>query len=189
MTKKFGNKTKQKLLGKKFWVMKENISVRSSKWFDWFQTRIYSIFANKSNKTKSFNIEKCRFDVTITYRYLRVWKTRVSDPDPYPDPHVSGLIWVAGSESGSAFKLLIRIQEGKNDPQKYKKSTIFMFLSTGCSLLRAEGFSCSLGVLYGGLGISKLQFFIKKIEIKFPAIYFFFNFRSSNPGSRIQIRN
>jgi hypothetical protein len=39
--------------------------------------------------------------------------------------------------------------------------------------LRAAGFSCSLGVLYGGLGISKLQFLIKKIEIKFPAINFF----------------
>jgi len=50
-----------------------------------------------------------------------------------------------------------------------KKSRIFMFLSTGCSLLRAEGFFCSLGVLYGGLGKSKLQFLIKKIEIKFPA--------------------
>jgi hypothetical protein len=47
-----------------------------------------------------------------------------------------------------------------------------MFLSTGCSLLRAEGFSCSLGVLYGGLGIIKLQFLIKKIEIKVPAIKF-----------------
>jgi hypothetical protein len=54
-----------------------------------------------------------------------------------------------------------------------KKYRIFMFLSTGCSLLRAEGFSCSLGVLYGRLGISKLQFLIKKIEIKFPAINFF----------------
>jgi hypothetical protein len=63
-----------------------------------------------------------------------------------------------------------------------KKSRIFMFLSPGCSLLRAEGFSCSLGVLYGGLGISKLQFLIKKIEIKFQAI----NFRSSNPGSAIR---
>jgi hypothetical protein len=50
---------------------------------------------------------------------------------------------------------------------------IFMFLSTGCFLLRAEGFSCSLGVLYGGLGISKLQFLIKKIEIKFLAVNFF----------------
>jgi hypothetical protein len=48
-----------------------------------------------------------------------------------------------------------------------------MFLSTGCSLLRAEVFSGSLSVLYGGLGISKLQFLIKKIEIKFPAINFF----------------
>jgi hypothetical protein len=48
-----------------------------------------------------------------------------------------------------------------------------MFLITECSLLRAEGFSCSLGVLFGGLGISKLQFFIKKIEIKFQAINFF----------------
>jgi hypothetical protein len=38
-----------------------------------------------------------------------------------------------------------------------KKSRIFMFLSTGCSLLRAEGFSCSLGVLYGGLGISTVE--------------------------------
>jgi hypothetical protein len=56
-----------------------------------------------------------------------------------------------------------------------KKSRIFMFLSTGtgCSLLRAEGFSLSLGVLYGGLGIRKLQFLIKKIKIKFPAINFF----------------
>jgi hypothetical protein len=63
-----------------------------------------------------------------------------------------------------------------------------MFLSTGCSLLRAEGFSCSLAVLYGGLEISKLQFLIKKIEIKFPAINFF-NFRSSNPGSGSGIRN
>jgi hypothetical protein len=65
-----------------------------------------------------------------------------------------------------------------------------MFLSTGCFLLRAEGFSCRLGVLYGGLGTSKLQFLIKKIEIKFLAINFF-NFRSSNPGSGsgIRIRN
>jgi hypothetical protein len=47
-----------------------------------------------------------------------------------------------------------------------------MFLSTGCSLLRAEGFSFSLGALCGGLGISKLQFLIKKIEIKFSAINF-----------------
>ncbi len=64
-----------------------------------------------------------------------------------------------------------------------------MFWSAGCSLLRAESFSCSLGVLYGGLGISKLQFLIKKIKIKFPAVNFS-NFRSLtlDPGSGSAIR-
>ncbi len=38
-----------------------------------------------------------------------------------------------------------------------------MFWSAGCSFFRAEGFSCNLGVLYGGLGIRKLQFLIPKI--------------------------
>ncbi len=79
-------------------------------------------------------------------------------------------------------RIRIRIQIVDPDPapggQKWptkieKTSRIFMFLSTGCSLSRAEGFSCSLGVLYGGLGISRLQFLIKKIEIKFPAMNFF----------------
>jgi hypothetical protein len=37
--------------------------------------------------------------------------------------------------------------------------------------LRAEGFSCSLGVLYGGLRISILQFFIKKNLDKYIAIF------------------
>jgi hypothetical protein len=37
--------------------------------------------------------------------------------------------------------------------------------------LRAEGFSCSLGVLYGGQGIRKLQFLNKKII--FSAVKFF----------------
>jgi hypothetical protein len=43
----------------------------------------------------------------------------------------------------------------------------FIFISAGCSLLRAEGFSCSLEVLYGDLGISKLQ------RKKFSAVLFF----------------
>ena len=41
------------------------------------------------------------------------------------------------------------------------------------SSFNAKGFSCSLGVLYGGLGVSKLQFFIKKIKIKFLVEIFF----------------
>jgi hypothetical protein len=81
---------------------------------------------------------------------------RVSDPDPYPDSNCG---------SGS--------RRAKMTHKNRKMSRIFMFLSTGCSLLRAEGFFCSLGVLYVGLGISKLQFLIKKIKIKFPDINFF----------------
>ncbi len=73
-----------------------------------------------------------------------------------------------------------------------KKSRIFMFLSTGCSLLRAEGLYCSLGVLYGGVGISKLQFLIKKIEVKFPDIHFsILGYQTLDPdrGPGIRIRN
>jgi hypothetical protein len=40
-----------------------------------------------------------------------------------------------------------------------KNTRIFMLGTAGCSLLRAEGFSCSLGVLYGVLWISKYQFY------------------------------
>jgi hypothetical protein len=39
-----------------------------------------------------------------------------------------------------------------------KKLRNFMSGSAGCSFLRADGFSSSLDILYGGLGISKLQF-------------------------------
>jgi hypothetical protein len=38
-----------------------------------------------------------------------------------------------------------------------------MSRSAGCCLLRVEDFSCSFDVLYGGPGIRKMQFFIKKI--------------------------
>ncbi len=101
----------------------------------------------------------------------------------------SALIWAVGSGSGSAYKLRIRIriQEGKNDPKNWKKDRILIFWIAGCSLLRAEGFSCSLGVLYGGQGIGKLQYLIKKIKIKFLVVSFF-NFRSSNLGSGSGIR-
>ncbi len=60
----------------------------------------------------------------------------------------------------------ILIQESKNDPQKQKKVRV-RFWNAGCSLLRAEGFFHSLDVLYGGQGISKLQFLIKTIELFF----------------------
>ncbi len=41
------------------------------------------------------------------------------------------------------------------------------FFGVGCFLLMAEGYSCSLGVLYGVLEISKLQMLVKKYKISF----------------------
>jgi hypothetical protein len=56
----------------------------------------------------------------------------------------------------------ILIQEDENDPQNRKKLINLIFWSAGCSILRAEGFFCSLDVLCGGLGINKSQFLIKQ---------------------------
>jgi hypothetical protein len=39
---------------------------------------------------------------------------------------------------------------------------MFFFLSVGWPFLKAEGFFSNLDVLYGGLGIGKLQFLSKK---------------------------
>jgi hypothetical protein len=108
--------------------------------------------------------ETTRMVVTETGFRIRIRIRICMDPHKFelldPDPH-------SNSGSGS------RSRRAKMTHKNRKKSRIFMFLSTKCSLLKAEGFSCSLGVLYGGLGISKLQILINKIEIKFPAINFF----------------
>jgi hypothetical protein len=85
--------------------------------------------------------------------------------------------------NGSGLGIRIRIQEGKNDPQKLKKiKKISCF--DGCSLLRAEGFFCNLDVLYGGLGIGKLQFLIPK-KLNFFSGVIFFQFLSLKPWIRI----
>ncbi len=39
--------------------------------------------------------------------------------------------------------------------------------------MRAEGFFYNLDILYGGCGIGKLQFLIKKNKKNFPAVIFF----------------
>ncbi len=74
-----------------------------------------------------------------------------------------GCTWRGGG--GCAYILCIPpgyapVQEGKNYPKNRKKRN-FKFLSAGCSLLIAEGFSGGLDVLYGGLGITA-NFDIKK---------------------------
>jgi hypothetical protein len=49
-------------------------------------------------------------------------------------------------------QIRIRIQEGKNDPQKYEKIKKFHVLKCMFSL-GAEDFFCGLDVIYAGLGI------------------------------------
>ncbi len=73
--------------------------------------------------------------------------------DPDPDPQLGIRTW---------------IQEGQNEPQKWSK---FKCWIARCSLLRDKDFSCSLDVLYGGLGIRKLQFLIKEISAVKPWIW------------------
>jgi hypothetical protein len=68
------------------------------------------------------------------------------------DPH---WVWPTGSGSGTRRRKMTP----KNRIEKVKK---FQFLdaSVGCSLLRAEGFSWSLFVCRGSIGINKLQFYM-----------------------------
>ncbi len=103
--------------------------------------------------------------------------TRVDlDPDPQPLRSAQSSIYLKLSvfcRSGTALTLVgwIRIREDKNDPQNLKKMEEYlMFWSAGCSLLRAEGFSCSLDFLQGDLGINKLNFFGEK-KLNFFQLY------------------
>jgi hypothetical protein len=77
--------------------------------------------------------------------------------DPYPD-----------CESGSGSRWVKMAQK-----------------NAGCSLLRAEGLFCSLDVLYGGLGISKLKYLITRY-VKNIHLYFF-QFLIIKPWIRIWI--
>ncbi len=84
------------------------------------------------------------------------------NPDTDPHTHLNlAVLWIQ-----------IRIRIGPRRAQKAKGNSKqlknFIFWSAGCSLLRAERFSCRLDVLYEGLTISKLQFFIKKLYYLYP---------------------
>ncbi len=74
-------------------------------------------------------------------------------------------------QHGSALVLIGRIRildpGGSKMGQKYKKCRNFMFWSAGCSVLRVEGFSCSLDVLHGGLRINKLRFLVNENIVVF----------------------
>jgi hypothetical protein len=65
-------------------------------------------------------------------------------------------------------------------PTRLEKMSVF---SAGCSLFRAECFSCSLDVLYGGL---KIKYFDPKNQF-FPAVNFFQFWVIKSPGSGINL--
>jgi hypothetical protein len=73
-------------------------------------------------------------------------------------------------------------RRAKSTHKNRKKINKFHFLKCWISLLRTENFFCSLNVLYGGLGIIKLQFLIKKDMIKnSKCIFKFFVIKTLNP--------
>ncbi len=83
----------------------------------------------------------------------------IGSVDPDPD-----------SKSGSGSRRAKMTHKSRNFFLK------FMFWSVGSlgwPLLRAEGFFCNMDVLYGGLGIGKLQFLIKKNLTFFSAVNLF----------------
>ncbi len=91
-----------------------------------------------------------------------------------PDPH--SFFWIG-----------IRFKAGKTDPLKRRN---FKFWNSGCSLLRDKDFY-SLGVLYGGVGIRKLQFSdLKKCWNIFSAVFFsnFFIYKNPDPKCWFRIR-
>jgi hypothetical protein len=100
--------------------------------------------------------------------------TSVSDPDP-DWTRFNPVSW-----SVFGFGIRIRIQEGK---KKFYTIRKVVFWSSGCSLLRAEGFFCSLVYLYGGLGKGKLQFLMKKIFNFLVQLWTFPKFTHQNPRS------
>ncbi len=83
--------------------------------------------------------------------------------DPDPDPFSIGFV-DPDSESGSGSR---RAKMTHKSRKKMCKSSCFEVLGMGWPLLRAEGFFYNLDILYGGLGIGKWQFLIKKKYKKF----------------------
>ncbi len=70
-----------------------------------------------------------------------------------------------------------------------KKLVKLYVVSVGWPLLRAEGFFYNLDILYGGLGIGKLQFLIKKKAKKIFSCKIFSNFWTLKPWIRIGLQH
>ncbi len=99
--------------------------------------------------------------------------TRLPFSSSYQDPD-----WIRPDSIRSVSGFGIQIRTHKNR----KKVQRFNFLKCWLFSLRGKGFSWSLDVLYESLGISKLQFLIKKYQI-FVICKFFPIFSLKTPGS------
>jgi len=109
-------------------------------------------------------VERC----AGVYGVGNILKTSVADPDPG-----LGAFLPLDPGSGIGFFRIqsdhwIRIRNLNTDPdpggQKWHLKKKIMFWSVGWPLLWAGGFFCDLDILYGGLGIGKLQFLIDNWE-------------------------
>ncbi len=115
-----------------------------------FFTFYFSNIINVKNLSRRYRFVdfNCFYFSYFNSYVNNIGRCRVSDPDSIrpvdPDPD---------SESGSG---RAKMTHKSREKKLYK----FMFWSVGWPLLRAEGLFCNLDILYGGLGISKLQFLI-----------------------------
>ncbi len=95
-----------------------------------------------------------QYQMLFRYSHAKIFSSFVD-----PDPDWIRMQWgpldpYTDSQSGSGSR------RAKIAHHNRKKLINLIFSSAGCSVLRDEGFHCSLDVLYGGLGIRKLQFSI-----------------------------
>ncbi len=84
-------------------------------------------------------------------------RVQIRNRDPYTELQT-------GSVYGFAIRIHIRIHNPAPYPDLqsgsgYRRAKHLQNFVFGCSLLRAEGISCGLDILYGSLGIVKLHFF------------------------------
>jgi hypothetical protein len=118
-------------------------------------------------QVQSENIYKLK-NIILLLLYCRIDSNTPNPPSASPLSYLPFLslssLCVTG---GVRIRIRIRIQEGKKTHKNVRKLRSFMFRNAECSLLRGESFCCALDVFYGGLGIIKLQFFIKKIQLFF----------------------
>ncbi len=104
---------------------------------------------------------RIRGSVPLTYRSA----SRFGSGSGYCSGFLRPMLWIRDILVQIRILISVPLTYGSVSRSGYgSASCFFLFWRAGCSLLRAEGFSCSLDVLYGDLRISKLK---NKIQIFF----------------------